>query len=53
MNTKPIRTMLLGLMILLTGGFTLVDPNTDMLGFEFLLILVGLGLGIYGFNLKD
>lgn len=53
MNTKPIRTMLLGLMILLAGGFILVDPNSDMLGFEFLLILVGLGLGVYGFNLKD
>lgn len=53
MNSKPIRYMILGLMILLVGGFALVDPNTDILGFEFLLILVGLGLGIYGFNLKD
>lgn len=26
MNTKPIRFMLLGLMILLIGGFTLADP---------------------------
>lgn len=53
MNTKPVRIMILGLMILLIGGFALVDPNTDILGIEFLLMVVGLGLGIYGFNQKD
>jgi hypothetical protein len=53
MNTKPIRFMLLGLMILLIGGFALVDPTTDLLGIEFVFLLVGIGLGIFGFIQQD
>lgn len=41
--------MLLGMMFILIGGFAMADPNTDLLGFEFLLTLVGLALGVYGF----
>jgi len=48
MNLQPIKTMLLGIMILLFGGF--IYPAD---GLQILLLIIGLVIGIFGFFQKD
>jgi len=53
MNLKPIKTMILGTMLILLGGFIMLDPSTNLGGLEFLIILIGLIIGIVGLFQKD
>ncbi|GAI81936.1 unnamed protein product [marine sediment metagenome] len=46
MSLKPIKTMLLGIMIMLLGGFGTTGPLRS-------IILIGLIIGVSGFFLKD
>ena len=53
MNLKPIKTMLLGMMLMLFGGFILMDPTSTLRGIEFLLLIIGLLIGVFGLFQKD
>jgi len=53
MNLKPIKTMILGTMIMLLGGFIMLDQSSDLGGLEFLIVLIGLVIGIVGLFQKD
>ncbi len=53
MNLKPIKTMILGIMIMLFGGFIMVDQSSNLGGIEFLIVLIGLIIGIVGLFQKD
>jgi len=53
MNLKTIKTMILGTMIMLLGGFIMADPSSSLGGLEFLIVLIGLIVGIFGFFQKD
>ena len=46
MSLKPIKTMLLGIMIMLLGGFGTTRPIWS-------IILIGLIIGVFGFFQKD
>jgi len=46
MGLKPIKTMLLGIMIMLLGGFGTTGPLRS-------IILIGLIIGVFGFFQKD
>lgn len=51
-NTSGTKFMLLGLSILLLGGIIAVDGNSDLGGFEYLIVFIGLILSVVGFG-KD
>jgi hypothetical protein len=53
MNLQPIKTMILGTMIMLLGGFTILDKSSNLGGIEFFIILLGLIIGIIGLFQKD
>lgn len=53
MNLKPIKTMILGVQIMLLGGFIMLDPSSNLRGIEFLIVLVGLLIGVFGLFQKD
>ena len=53
MNLKPIKTMILGTMIMLLGGFIMVDQSSNLGGAEFFIVLIGLIIGIVGLFQKD
>lgn len=42
------KLMLLGIHITLIGGIVAVDPNSDLIGFEYLIIIVGFIFSIFG-----
>jgi len=52
-SLKPIKTMILGVQIMLLGGFIMLDPSSDLGGIEFLIVLVGLLIGVFGLFQKD
>lgn len=43
-----LKLMLLGLHISLVGGLLVVDPNINILGFEYVVVLLGLILSFVG-----
>ncbi|MHB8170028.1 MAG: hypothetical protein ACYDG6_00560 [Thermincolia bacterium] len=45
--------MLLGLSFIIFGSAILVDQSSELGGIEFILMLFGLGLTMYGFLTKD
>ncbi|WP_404430937.1 hypothetical protein [Sutcliffiella horikoshii] len=51
-NMAGTKFMLLGLTILLFGGIIAVDGNSDLGGFEYLFVFIGLILSVIGFG-KD
>lgn len=53
MSNKSIKTMLLGIMIMLFGGFTILDPASNLGGIEHFMVFIGLIIGIFGMVLKD
>ncbi len=53
MSNKSIKTMLLGIMVMLFGGFIVLDPASNLGGIEFFIILTGLIIGIFGMVQKD
>lgn len=48
-----IKIMLLGIAIILTGGVIAVDPNSNLGGIEYLLVLAGLIISVLGFSKDD
>ncbi|NOR46428.1 MAG: hypothetical protein GQ533_00030 [Methanosarcinaceae archaeon] len=53
MITKGIKTMILGIQIMLFGGFIILDPSSNLGGIEFFIIIVGLLTGVFGFLQND
>ena len=45
--------MILGTMVMLLGGFIMLDQSSDLGGLEFLIVLIGLVIGIVGLFQKD
>ncbi|MRH43264.1 hypothetical protein GH741_11290 [Aquibacillus halophilus] len=48
-NASGTKCMLLGLSILLFGGVIAIDGNSDLGGFEYLILFIGLIISIVGF----
>lgn len=48
-----IKVMLLGINITLLGGIIAVDPNSNLGGIEYLIVLLGLVVSIMGFGKND
>ncbi len=53
MNTKPVRTMLLGIMVMLVGvAFMPISSGSGVI-IPLLFLLAGFVIGSLGFNQKD
>jgi len=48
-----LKIMLLGINITLVGGIIAVDPNSNLAGIEYLIVLSGLIVSIMGLMKKD
>lgn len=48
-----IKKMLLGIMIMLIGGFIMLNESINLLGIEFFIILGGFLIGIVGLFFDD
>ncbi len=53
MNIKGTKTMILGVQIMLLGGFIIIDPKSNLNGIEYVIVMAGLLLGIIGFSQND
>jgi len=49
-NKSGIKFMLLGISIILVGGIIAVDSNSNLEGFEYIIVLICLILSIVGFT---
>jgi len=49
-NKSGIKFMFLGISIILVGGIIAVDSNSNLEGFEYIIVLIGLILSIVGFT---
>lgn len=47
------KIMLLGINITLLGGIFAVDPNSNLGGFEYLIVILGLIISVIGLLKKD
>jgi hypothetical protein len=52
MSMRSIKWMLLGICIMLFGGFILADPSSNLGGIEFIIMLIGLFISVAGFMIK-
>jgi len=52
-NIPSIKKMMLGIMVMLVGGFIMLNKSIDLKGFEFFIILGGLLIGIISIFLDD
>lgn len=52
-STSGVKVMLLGINITLLGGIIAVDPNSNLGGIEYLIVLLGLIVSIIGLVKKD
>lgn len=52
-GASGLKAMLLGINITLLGGIIAVDPNSNLGGIEYLIVLLGLIASIVGFGKKD
>jgi hypothetical protein len=48
-----LKLMLLGINITLVGGIIAVDPNSNLGGIEYLVVLIGMIFSIIGLGKKD
>lgn len=48
-NLRAIQRMLLGISVMLLGGFFMVDPVNDLGGLELYILLIGFGITLSGF----
>jgi len=44
------KLMLLGIHISLIGGIVAIDPNSELMGFEYLLVIIGFIVSLFGFK---
>jgi prepilin signal peptidase PulO-like enzyme (type II secretory pathway) len=52
-STSGYKIMLLGIHITLLGGIIAIDPDSNLEGFEYLIVLVGLIFSIIGAFKKE
>ncbi len=52
-DKSGLKFMLLGLSIILFGGIIVVDSNSDLGSFEYLIVFTGLILSVVGFGKKN
>lgn len=52
-GTSGIKVMLLGINLTLVGGIIAVDPNSNLGGIEYLVVLLGLIVSIIGLRKND
>lgn len=52
-GASGLKIMLLGISIMLFGGIIAVDPNSELGGIEYLIVLSGLLISLVGFVKKD
>ena len=52
-GVSGLKLMLLGINITIIGGIIAVDPNSNLNGIEYLIVLVGLAISIFGFGKRD
>ncbi|HEY3344447.1 MAG TPA: hypothetical protein VGJ97_05950 [Anaerolineaceae bacterium] len=53
LKLQSLKIMLLGMMFMLLGAVIAVDTHINIGGFEFVLLLVGLLMGLIGFWRED
>ncbi|MCZ7383823.1 MAG: hypothetical protein O8C67_13760 [Candidatus Methanoperedens sp.] len=53
MNLIGLKRMILGLQIMLLGGFIMIDPSSSLGGIEFGIVIVGLIVGVSGYGKDD
>lgn len=46
---KAIQQMLLGISVMLLGGFIMMDQSNNWSGFELYILLIGFGITLFGF----
>ena len=46
---RSLKLMLLGLMIMLFGAALAADPNSSLMGIEYLIMIVGFIVGLVGY----
>ena len=51
--TSWLKIMLLGIHITLLGGIIAVDVNSDLGGLEYLMVLIGFIVSLYGLSKND
>ena len=49
-DTAGVKFMLLGISMILVGGIVAVDANSNLGGFEYLIVFIGLILSVVGFG---
>jgi hypothetical protein len=52
-GVSGIKVMLFGLNVTLLGGIIAVDPNSNLGGFEYLIVFVGLLISLAGLGKRD
>lgn len=52
-GVSGIKVMLLGLNLTLVGGILAIDPNSNLGGIEYLIVLLGLIISAIGLGKKD
>lgn len=52
-EVSGIKVMLLGINVTLIGGIIAVDPNSNLGGIEYLIVLLGLIISIIGLRKED
>ncbi|MBP1930179.1 hypothetical protein [Ammoniphilus resinae] len=52
-NISGTKFMLLGLSLILVGGIIAVDGNSDLGGFEYLIVFIGLIFSVIGFGKEN
>lgn len=50
---QSLKLMLLGLMVMLLGFAIVADPSSTLNGFEYLLMLVGFGIGLFAYKKRE
>ena len=53
LKLQSLKTMILGLMFMILGGTIVIDPASGLGGVEYLMMVVGLMMGIVGFWRED
>ncbi|MBD7985546.1 hypothetical protein H9649_13200 [Sporosarcina sp. Sa2YVA2] len=46
---KAIQQMLMGISVMLLGGFILMDQSNNWSSFELYILLIGFGITLFGF----
>ncbi|QOR37044.1 hypothetical protein IMX26_04280 [Clostridium sp. 'deep sea'] len=52
-NFSGIKVILIGISIILVGGIIAVDTRSDLGGYEYLVVFLGLIIAAIGFGKKD